>query len=542
MSLSIFLSFSQLTAVSAALVLAGCARRETSVDAGNRTQTLHAVVSREPGTLDPHFAGGDVTHIIDALFEGLVTLADDSVTIRPGVAERWEISPDGLIYTFHLRANARWSNGDPVTAADFLESFLRFLDPRLRSPFVNDVFMIAGAADYAEGRNPDPTSVGLRAPDARTFVITLAHRSPYLLLRLTEREIRPVHMPSVDRFGGRVQRGAPWDKPGNLVGNGPFLLTQWQPNAVLVVTKNPHYWDAARVRLNEIRFYPIADVTTAERAYRAGQLHLSPVPPSKRAVYRDQPATALHTVTQLGTRLLRLQTIRTPFFDARLRRAFSLALDRERLVSSVLAGFGVPAHSQTMPGTGGYEPPKLITYDPVEARRLLAEAGYAGGAGFPRLELLISGNDGETVALAEAMQQMWRRELGVDVRILSNEGTVFLDSVRSGNFQISLSNWRYDLNDPVDQLLLGVSSYPSNQTGWKNAAYDRAFARSEAAATVAERRAAFDQMETLLASEMPFIPLFHGANAVLVHPSVQGWRDNGMSYIDWRELWLAAPK
>jgi oligopeptide transport system substrate-binding protein len=320
------------------------------------------------------------------------------------------------------------------------------------------------------------------------------------------------------------------------------MLSEWQPNAVIVVSKNPNYWDAARVRLNEIRFYPIADVTTAEHAYRAGQLHLSSVPPAKRTVYREQSASALHAVTQLGTRLLRLQTIRTPFLDVRLRRAFSLALDRERLVSSVLAGFGAPAHSLTMPGTGGYQPPASIVYDPVEARRLLAEAGHAGGAGFPTLELLISGNDGETVALAEAMQQMWRRELGVEVKILANEGTVFLDSVRSGNFQISLSNWRLDLNDPVDQLLLGVADYPSNQTGWKNAAYDRSFVRSEEAATEAERRAAFDEMEKLLAVEMPFIPLFHSTNAVLVHPTVQGWRDNGLGYIDWRELWLAAPK
>lgn len=186
------------------------------------------------------------------------------------MAERGIVSDDGKTYTFHLRANARWSNGDPVTATDFIESFLRFLDPRLRSPFVNDIFMIAGAADYAEGRDPDPASVGLRAPDARTFVITLAHRSPYFLTRLTEREIRPVHLPSVDKHGGRIRREAPWDKPGNLVSNGPFVLSSWQPNAVLVVTKNPHYWDAERVRLNKIRFYPFADLAAAERAYRTG--------------------------------------------------------------------------------------------------------------------------------------------------------------------------------------------------------------------------------------------------------------------------------
>ncbi len=528
--------------LAAALLFPACTRRETFVETGTRTQTLHAVVSREPGGLDPAFAGGDITRIIDALFEGLVTLANDSSTIRPGVAERWEISPDGLTYTFHLRANARWSNGDPVTASDFLESLLRFLDPRLRSPFVNDIFMVAGAADYAEGRNPDPASVGLRVPDARTLVITLAHPSQYFLLRLTEREIRPVHLPSVDRYGGRLQRGAPWDKPGRLVSNGPFRLTAWEPNAVVVVTKNPYYWDADRVRLNEIRFYPIPDEATAERAYRTGQLHVSSVPATKRPGYAEQRPSVLHAVTQLGTRLLRLQTTKVPFNDPRLRRAFSLALDRERLVSAVLAGFGAPAHSFIMPGAGGYQPPSLFAFDPAAARRLLVDAGYPGGAGFPPVELLISGQDSEMVALAEAMQQMWRQELGVSVRILANEGTVFLDSMRSGNFQICLNNWRYDINDPIDQYLMGLADYPSNQTGWRSAQYDQVFARSEAAATDRERQAAFDEMEKLLATEMPFIPLFHGDNAMLVHPSVQGWRDNGLGYIDWRELWLAAPK
>ncbi|MSU50456.1 MAG: peptide ABC transporter substrate-binding protein [Opitutus sp.] len=526
----------------AVLLFAACGRQETFVDAGRRTQTLHVLVNRDPGSLDPHLAGGEIVQIINALFEGLVNLANDGATVLPGVAERWDISADGKTYTFHLRADARWSNGDAVTALDFLGSFLRFLDPRLRSPFVNDLFMIAGAQDYAEGRNPDAASVGLRVADARTLVITLAHRSPYFLLRLSEREVRPVHLASVDRFGGRQQRGAAWDKPGNLVCNGPFQLTEWRPNAELVLAKNPHYWNAARVRLNAIRFHPIDDSATGERAYRTGQLHISAVPAAKRAAYRDQKSPDLHTVTGLATRYLRFRTTNAPFTDARVRRALSLAIDRGSLVTNVLAGFGAAARSLTVPGTGGYQPPDLIRFDPAAARQLLAEAGFAGGAGFPPVEILLPNKDGETVAIAEALQQMWRKELGVQIKIVSNDGVVFLETLRSGNFQLSLNNWGYDINDPVDQYLLALSTYPSNQSGWSDAAYDRAFARSEEAATDAERRVAFDEMETLLAAEMPFVPLFHPQKTALVHPSVQGWRDNGLANIDWRELWLAAPK
>lgn len=528
--------------LAAVLLLAGCGRHETSVAAGRRTQTLHALVNRDPGSLDPHLAGGEIAQIINALFEGLVNLANDGATILPGVAEHWDISPDGKTYTFHLRGGARWSNGDPVTAPDFLGSFLRFLDPHLRSPFANDLFMIAGAQDYAEGRNPDSNSVGLRVADARTLVITLAHRCPYFLLRLSEREVRPVHLPSVDRFGGRQQRAAAWDKPGNLVSNGPFQLTEWRSGAVLVLKKNPHYWDAARVRLNAIHFHPIDDSATGERAYRAGQLHLSVVPVAKRAAYRDQRSPDLHTVTGLGTRYLRLRTTKAPFTDPRVRRALSLAIDRERLVSNVLTGFGKPAHSLTAPGTGGYQPPNLFGFDPAAARQLLAAAGFGGGTGLPSVELLLPNKDGETVAIAEALQQMWRQALGIEIKIVSNDGVVFLENLRSGNFQLSLNNWGYDINDPVDQYLLALSTYPSNQSGWTEAAYDRAFARSEEAATDAERRAAFDEMETLLAAGMPFIPLFHAAKTALVHPSVQGWRDNGLGNIDWRTLSLSAPE
>ncbi len=523
------------------LQFAGCSRRETFVEAGLRTQTLGTFIDREPGTLDPHLAGGDITQLINALFEGLVSLANDGATVLPGVAERWEISDDGKVYVFHLRATARWSNGETVTAFDLRDSFLRFLDPQLRSRFVNDLFMIAGAQEYAEGRNADATGVGLRAPDASTLVITLSQRCPYFLVRLTEREVRPVHVASVDRWGGRHTRGGSWDRPEHLVSNGPFVLTEWQPNAVLILKKNPKYWDAARVRLNEIRFYPFDDSSTAEHAYRAGQLHISNLPPAKRLTYRERQSPDLHLATSFSTRYLRFQTLKPPLTDARVRRALSLAIDRPGLVTRVLNGFGAPAHSLTAPGTGEYQPPALFSFEPREAQHLLANAGYAGGAGFPGVELLIPGKDSETVALAEALQQMWRHNLGIEVRIISNEGNVFLENLRSGNFQVSLNNWGYDINDPVEQFLLALSTYPSNQSGWKNSAYDLAFARSEVAASTTERRAAFDEMETLVARDVPFTPLFHGSVALLVHPSVRGWRDNGFGTIDWREIWLAAP-
>ena len=522
----------------------GCSRHETAVEAGVRTQTFHLGNSAEPADLDPHTNNAAVTDFIFmALFEGLVRLDNDGTTISPGVAERWEVSPDGLNYTLHLRADATWSNGDPVTADDFLAAFRRLLEPKLGCEGVNIVFPIAGARDYLEGRSEDFATVGVKAPDPRTIVLKLAYRAPYFLTVLADSHLSPLHQPSLDRFNGRDQRGGKWTQPGNLISNGPFILKEWQPNTVVAVTKNPRYWNAAKVRLNEVRFYPIEDVSAEERAFRTGQLSATyTLPYSKLATYADRKAPELRSAPILRTDYVSFSTQRPPFNDPRVRRAFSLAIDRERLVATVLKGHGRPAFSLVPSGAGGYTFPPFCRYDPVEAKKLLREAGFPDGAGFPALEYTLSSRSEDVLLLAQALQQMWQQTLGVKVALAPTEFKVWLDLLRSKSFAFTGDTWVMGVNDPVDLLACCVTGDPNNDAGWGNARFDAAFAAVTGAPDENARRAAIATCEQIIAEDAPFAPIFFTTRTHLVHPSVIGWRDNPLQKIDWTAISLAPPK
>lgn len=529
-----------LVLVAALLALAGCAKRETAVESGNRTQTLHIGNAAEPPDLDPHTNNAAVVAtIMSALFEGLVRVENDGTTIRPGVAESWVIADDGLTYTFRLRADAVWSNGDPVTADDFLAGMRRFLEPKLGCEAVNFVFPIVGARDFVEGRSKDFTTVGIKAPDPRTVVITLAHRTPYFLSVLADSHIVPLHQPSLDRFKGRDQRGGLWTRPGNLISNGPFTLAEWKPNVVVALAKNPRYWDAARMRLEAVRFYPIEDAAAEERAYRAGQLHVTNrLPQSKIAAYAAARAPELRNAPALSTRFVTFNTQRAPFTDARVRRAFALAIDRERLAASVIKGRGEPAYSYVRPGTGGYTFPPFHRHDDAAAKQLLAAAGFPGGAGFPALDYTVGSNNPDDLLVAQALQQMWQKTLGVKVGIASVEFKVWLDLLRTKTFAVTADGWNMAVADPSEMLALGVTGDPNNSADWREPRYDAAFAQIASAPDEPARRAAIAACEQLIADEAPYAPVYFALNTCLVHPSVRGWRDNLLRNIDWAGLSL----
>jgi oligopeptide transport system substrate-binding protein len=534
-----------LSTLAVLVLLAGCARHETAVESGNRDQILHFGNRDEPADLDPHTNNsGTTSTILSALFEGLVSHAQDGETILPGVAERWEISPDGLTYTFHLRANARWSNGDPVTAQDFRDSFLRVLEPSLGCEQANQAFPIVGAKDFLEGRSKDPNSVGVRAPDAHTFITILSHPAPYWLSILAQDgPLYPLNRRSVEAEGGWHQRGGAWTRPGQLIGNGPFVLAEWRPNAVIRVVRNPRYWDAAHVRLKEIRFYPMDDDSSEERAFRAGQLHLTyRLPQSKVAGYEHDHPEELQIAPDLRTFFLTFNVNHAPFTDPRVRRAFSLAVNREQLVKATLGKLATPADAFVCPGTGGYTAPAGVHFDPVEARRLLAAAGFPGGAGLPAVEFTLNGNAGVTLLLASALQAMWVQNLGVHVSVLPCEFKVYLSTLREKQFTLLLDSWGYGIDDPRDPLELATSGDPNNDSAWSNRAYDAAFAAADATLVPAERRAAFDTMNALLAREVPYAPLYHANQGFLLDPSVHGWQNNRLRVIDWRQLWLEPAK
>jgi oligopeptide transport system substrate-binding protein len=463
---------------------------------------------------------------LHALFEGLVT--EDPVDLHPvpGVAERWEISPDGLLYTFHLRATAKWSNGDPVTATDFVASYKRVLTAELGARYAYLLYVIEQAEPFNKGKLTDFAQVGVTAPDQRTLQIKLEHAEPAFLSMLTLAPFMPVPAPTIAKFGSISDRANPWTKPGNFVGNGPFTLKEWRLNQLMVLVKSPTYWDATTVRLREIHLYPTESRDTEERAFRSLQLHLTEaLPPGKVDTWRDDPQHRLRIDAYLGTEFYRINVTRPFLNDRRVRRALALAVDRDAIVNKILRAGQEPAHTFTPPATAGYTATAQIPTDFDAARSLLAEAGYPGGKGAPPIELLFNTSESHR-AVAEAIQEMWRRELGLEVRLTNQENNSMLAARTSGSYQILRSVWIGDTVDPMTFLEVWTSDSGNNYTGWKNPLFDQLLVEAAHAPDTTARYALLQKAEALLLDEAPLIPIYHYKHIFLIQPSVKGWFPN----------------
>jgi len=524
------------------LLLGGCSRQASRVETGVRDKVLHWGNGSEPGTLDPNLQSAAIEATIGgALFEGLTNIAIDGTTIVPGVAEHWDISADQRTYTFHLRADARWSDGSAVTAQDFAFSFQRECEPSMGCQQVDTGFAIAGVSDYVAGRSHSVQSLGFRALDARTFEVRLNHPAPYILTVLGESPWFPVPEAVVRRFGAPFDPASRWSRPENLVGNGPFELKSWQPNANVTVVRNPLYWDRAHLRLNEVRFYPTDNTDAEERGFRSGQLHLTyRVPLSKIAAYKNSPDGSLRVSPQAASWMVVFNTRRVPFDRPEVRRAFSLAIDRERLVPNVLHETGTPAQTLTRPGIGGISFPAVRNYDPDGARKLLADAGYPGGAGLPPLTLTVR-SAGTDPLLAEVLQQSWQKELGARVQIKLGEPKVVINSLYSHDFEFAITGWFYGVNSAEFVLTMAHAGSPANMADWRNAEFERNFSAAENATSPSQYAAAIRGMEIVLFAEVPYAPIYYFNQTQLVHPTLHGWQGNLIQQTDWRALSLSDP-
>jgi oligopeptide transport system substrate-binding protein len=524
-------------------VLPGCVKRESLVEAGDHDQVLHLGNGSEPADLDPSTVTGDIEyHIIMSLMEGLVS--EDPVDLHPvpGVAERWDISPDRKVYTFHFRENAKWSNGEPVTAHDFYESYKRILTASLASEYCSMHFIVKNAQAYNEGKLKDFSQCGYKVIDDRTFEVTLDNPTPYFLSLLLHHSWYPVHLPTVRKYGDPYQRGSKWTRPGRYVGNGSFVLAKWHVNEVVEVHKSPTFWDRDRVKLNAIRFYPIESIDTEERAFRAGQLHITySVPPTKIDYYRANKPEVLKIFPFLTTYFYRVNVTKPPVNDKRVRQALAMAIDRESIVKDIMKGGEMPAFNITPPGTGGYTFRPQWGENIAEAKRLLAEAGYPDGKGMPTVEILYNTLEYHRT-IAEAIQQMWKTKLGVDARLVNQEWKVYLDSQRSLNYQVCRAGWTGDYNDPNSFLEIWTTGNGNNETGWSNVEYDRLIAQAAATVDPHERFEVFRKAETLLMDEMPAIPIFFYTRVFLERPEVKGWYPTILDNHPYKYVYLEAPK
>jgi oligopeptide transport system substrate-binding protein len=483
--------------------------------------------------------------VADSLFEGLIRLDKDGRPV-PGMAESWDISEDGLRYTFHLRPQARWDGGDSFTAADIVDSWRRVLEPATASPYCAQLYPVRGARAFNEGRNTDFSRVGVKAADARTVVVELESPTPYFLDLCAFITLAPVHRPTLEAHGDR------WTKPGNLLGNGPYRLVEWRLNDRIRLEKNPFYWDAANVALATIDIMPVGEPNTAMNFFLTGAVDLimdkGMIPNTMVDVLREKPY--FHGDDFLGTYFLRFNVTKSPFDDARVRRAFAMAIDRRRIVEKITRLGERVAASLVPPGTGDdYQPPASTAgFDPAAARAALAAAGFPDGKGFPLIEYLYMAKSVET-HIAVELQSMWSRHLGVNVALTKQEAKVYYASMGELSYDICRSSWVGDYNDPNTFIEMFVTGGGNNRTGYASARFDALVDAAAREPDPKRRYAIFREAEQRLISEDAVIaPIYHyvgvqfyyrdrlgglEANLIDVHPFREMyWKDGSVGRVD----------
>jgi oligopeptide transport system substrate-binding protein len=474
------------------------------------------IQSAEPETIDPAIVSDQVSmRISSSLFEGLCRVNVEGKP-EPGMAERWEVSEDRKTYLFHLRAGVTWTNGDPVTAKDFVRSWLRALDPKSGGDYSTLLHILRGAKACAEGGMKDTAQVGVRAIDDRTLEVLLENPTPYFIDLTSFQTFAPVHLPTIERHG------TAWIKPAHLVGNGAYLLEEWRLDDRIRLRRNPSYWDAANVAMETVEVKPIQDPNTAFNYFHTGQADLmmdkGMVPTT--LTERLKRETWFHTGPFLGTWFIRINVTRPPFNDARVRQAFALAVDRRAIVEKITQ-LGEPvAEGITPPGAGqNYQPPPGLGHNPERARQLLAEAGFPNGRGFPRVEYLYIPLPIER-NIAVELQAMWQETLGVTVNLTKQEQKVWLASMRELDYHLCRSSWVGDYNDPSTFLDLFTSGNGQNRTGWADTQYDELIAAAGREPDVQRRNEIFRQAETRLVVEQAAVaPVYHYVGVQFYDPN-----------------------
>jgi len=399
------------------------------------------------------------------------------------------------------------------------------------------LFVLARAEAWHRGDLKDFSQVGVAALDPHTLRLTLAHPAPYLLTLLSHPVWYPVYLPAIEKAGGITQRDSKWTVPESIVSNGPFALKVWRRGELIVADKSPTYWDAATVRLNSIHFHPAEDRESEERAFRAGQLHITEaMPVSKVESYRRNQPDVLRISPFLDTYFYRLNTTRPGLDNKLVRQALSLALDRQAIVEKITRGGQQPAHSLVPPTIEDYVPPDGAKEDFAQAQALLAQAGYPGGKGLPPIEIMINSSGNHRI-IAEAVQQMWLK-LGVTVELNNMEQATLFAKRRALDYTIMRAEWAADFADPKSFLDVFRGGSSNNHTGWASLSYDALLLEADRAADPTARRTAMQRAEAILLDEMPVIPVYYFTTVRLVHPAVRGWHPLPLDRHPYKHVWL----
>lgn len=507
-------------------LIAGNAAMAADVPAGVQLaekQTLVRNNGAEVQSLDPHkIEGVPESNVNRDLFEGLLVTDVDGHP-APGVAEKWE-NKDFKVWTFHLRKDAKWSDGTPVTAEDFVYSWQRLANPNTASPYASYLQYghIANIDDIIAGKKP-VTDLGVKAIDANTFEVTLSEPVPYFYKLLVHPSVSPVPKSSVEKFGEK------WTQPANIVTNGAYKLKDWVVNERMVLERNPQYWDNAKTVINQVTYLPISSEVTDVNRYRSGEIDMTynNMPIELFQKLKKEIPKEVHVDPYLCTYYYEINNQKAPFTDVRVRTALKLALDRDIIVNKVKNQGDLPAYSYTPPYTDGMKlvEPEWFKWSQEkrneEAKKLLAEAGYT--ADKPLTFNLLYNTSDLHKKLAIAVASIWKKNLGVNVKLENQEWKTFLDTRHQGTFDVARAGWCADYNEPTSFLNTMLSDSSNNTAHYKSPAFDKIIADTLKVSDDAQRAELYAKSEEQLDKDSAIVPVYYYVNARLVKPWVGGY-------------------
>ncbi|MDH6025047.1 ABC transporter substrate-binding protein [Vibrio splendidus] len=494
----------------------------------------------EVATIDPHKSQGvPESHVIRDLLEGLVNQDGEGNTI-PGVAESWETT-DNKTFTFHLRKDAKWSNGDPVTAEDFVYSWQRAVDPATASPYAwyMEYTKMVNAKDIVAGKK-DKSELGVKAVDANTLVVELDTAVPYFVMMMGHTTMKPVHQATVEKFGDQ------WTKPGNFVGNGAFAVDKWVVNERLVLKRNDQYWNNDKTVLNKVTFLPIENQVAEMNRFLSGEIDFTNELPTEHFKrLKKEYAEDVSVAGNLCTYYYIFNTKKAPFDDVRVRKAISYAIDRNIVSDAILAQGQKPAYFLTPEITAGFNP-ELPAYGKMsqkerneEAARLLEEAGY--GKDNPLNFNLLYNTSENHKKIAVALGSMWKKTLGLKVTLENQEWKTYLSSKDSGDFEVARAGWCGDYNEASSFLTLMKSNNTTGGVHYDSAAYDQIIDKALNSTSAEEREALYLEAEALMAKDMPIAPIYQYVKSRLLNPHVGGFPiNNAEDKIFSKDLYIKA--
>ncbi len=521
--------------------LFGCSKRRTHAEEAARAGILLVGNSADPESLDPSLATGfGESRILNALFEGLVGADTQTLEVKPAVAKSWAVSPDGLAYVFKIDENAKWSDGSAVTADDFVFAWRRALSPTIASEYAFMLAAIKNAKALASGRERDFSKLGATAADARTLVVELEKPCPYFLSLLYHSVFFPLHKKTLEKFGADKFPNAVWTKPQNIVSNGAFVLKSWEINNKVSVRRNPHYRAPELVKLNGVDFLPISNINTEDRAFRAGQLHITDsICPRRIEKIKQTAPQTFRSAKWLGVYYYLFNTRAKPLDDPRVRLALSLAIDRRAIIDNFLKANQSEAYSFVPDGCGSMKTSAKIAQarDVERAKKLLAQAGYPDGAGFPKIKITYN-ESVQHKPIAEAIQNMWKTALGIDAELYNLSWPAYLAARRNGDFEVARSSWIGDFAEPESFLDIFSKTSAMNHSGWANPKFDAMLAAARNAKTRAARLQLLSEAEALMMAEAPIMPIYFYSKVYQISPLVRGWNSNLLDYHDFKEVSL----